>query len=246
MERPCPSICCASRSAPRCRAKTFKRIPPVPAAPWGPARPLPCRSPGPVGLFLRSIRCLWPPYPQRPDDSAVSGRSHVPHFSGSAGGRVQRLVIGMPVGDFRVIHLPPLAHARVHDPFPQGRKHRRQSHDRVPVGQLRGVRFGIVLQEREPPVGLVVMIGMALQIDQQPVGRLVRRIPAVARQNMLILAIAQIFSGQTVMFHVIGQFKLPDGDKSLKHEKGDARNAADGEGKQQEYGLQGPVLPERI
>ena len=57
-----------------------------------------------------------------------------------------------------------------------------------------------------PPVGLVMVVGMALQVDQQPVGPLVRGVPAVVRFDVLVLALPQMFAGQAIMFDIVHDF----------------------------------------
>ena len=42
-----------------------------------------------------------------------------------------------------------------------------------------------------------------------------RRIPAMAWQNMLIPALAKMFPGQAIMFDVVDQFQIPDRDERL-------------------------------
>ena len=121
------------------------------------------------------------PTGQSPDRSGGGGHSEVvsfrsgPTFAGARGGtglsphRVCALVIRLPVRDVGVVLPPPRLYPFVHHALPQGRDHRQRRHRGVAVGQLgRGV-FGVALQQREAAVGFGVVVGMALQVDQQPV-----------------------------------------------------------------------------
>jgi hypothetical protein len=59
-------------------------------------------------------------------------------------------------------------------------------------------------------------VRMTLQIDQQPIGRLMRQIPLMPRQDMLIDTVTQMFARQPVVRNIVDQFQLPDSNKSLK------------------------------
>ena len=83
--------------------------------------------------------------------------------------RIRALIIPLPIRDIWIVLLPPCPHPLVHHALPQGGHHREGGHGGVAVGQLgRGVGV-VALQQREAAVGFVVVVGMALQVDQQPV-----------------------------------------------------------------------------
>ena len=83
--------------------------------------------------------------------------------------RIQPLVIRLPVRNVGVVLLSPRPHAFVHHALPQGGEHREGGHCGVAVGELGGGILCVALQQGEAAVGFVVVVGMALQVDQQPV-----------------------------------------------------------------------------
>ena len=97
---------------------------------------------------------------------------------------------------------PPCLYPMVHDPLPQGWEHRRHGHQRIAEGQLRGLILSIGLQDGKASVGLVVVVGMALEVDQEPVRRALVGVPAVARLDMFVFAVAKVTAGQAVMLDV--------------------------------------------
>mmetsp|Transcript_23231 Transcript_23231/g.39952 ORF Transcript_23231/g.39952 Transcript_23231/m.39952 type:complete len:251 (+) Transcript_23231:1057-1809(+) len=134
----------------------------------------------------------------------------------------------------------------VHDPAPDPGHHRGDCHHRIAIGQLRRVGLGIVLQDGKTAVRFVVVIGVPLQVDQQPVRRLVRRVPGMLRLYMLVFAVAQMFAGQAVVLDVIDQLKLPDRDTRLHQKQANPDPPAKGKGQQDKNQLQRPVFPERV
>ena len=104
----------------------------------------------------------------------------------------------------------------------------------------------MALQQGEAAVGFVVVVGMALQVDEQPVRRLVCGVPRMARQDVFVFASAEVAAGQAVMLDVIDKLQLPDGDGGLQGEQGDALPAAKGVGEGQHGDLQGGVAPEGV
>ena len=82
---------------------------------------------------------------------------------------MRALVICLPVRDVGVVLLSPRPHPFVHHALPQRRDHREGGHCGVAVGELGGGVLGMALQQGEAAVGFVVVVGMALQVDEQPV-----------------------------------------------------------------------------
>ena len=111
---------------------------------------------------------------------------------------------------------------------------------------MRGLVLGIGLQDGKATVGLVVVVGMALEVNQKPVRRLLVGVPAVARQDMFIFAIVQIAAGQPVVFDVIGQLELPDRGEGLDKEKAKPDPAAQGQRKGKHGHLKHGIAPERV
>ena len=99
--------------------------------------------------------------------------------------------------------------ARVHDCEPQRRDQRRQRHHRIAIGQLRRLILTIGLQQRKAAVGLVMVVGMALQVDQQPIRCPMRRIPRMPGQDVFILSRAQMAAGQAVMLDIVRGLRRP-------------------------------------
>jgi hypothetical protein len=162
------------------------------------------------------------------------------------GDRIQPLVVGMPVDDVGIVPLAPGLDPLVHDPLPQRGHHRSHRHQRIAIGQLRRLPLGIGLQHRKAAVRLVVMVRMALQVDQQPVRRAVFRVPAVAGQNVFIPPVPQVAPGQPVMLDVVHQLQLPDRREGLDQEKGKPAPPAQHNGKHQEPTLQRRIAPEGV
>ncbi len=155
-------------------------------------------------------------------------------------------LVGRPVLDLRIMLPPPRPDLRVHDPPPDRRHHRRDRHHRVAQRQLRRLVLAVGLKQRKPPARLVVMVGMPLQVDQQPVRRLVRGVPRMPRHHPLVLPAAEILPRQPVMLHVVRQLQLPDGRDRLHQEQPQPRQPADREGQRQRRELKQRVLPERV
>jgi len=64
-----------------------------------------------------------------------------------------------------------------------------------------------------------MVVGMALQIDQQPVARPLCRIPRMARHQMLIFTLAKVLSRQAVMLDIVDQFELKNGHNRLNQKQ---------------------------
>ena len=86
---------------------------------------------------------------------------------------------------------PPFSDVRVHHFLPSERHKRDHRHDGIAVWHLWGLVIAVGLQQRKPSGGFIVVIGMALQIDQQPVRRFLRRVPRMARQHMFVFTVAR-------------------------------------------------------
>ena len=82
---------------------------------------------------------------------------------------IQPLIIPLPIHNVRVVLPSPVPHTPVHHALPQRRDHGQRGHGGVAVGELGGGVLGMALQQGEAAVGFVVVVGMALQVDQQPV-----------------------------------------------------------------------------
>ena len=93
-------------------------------------------------------------------------RKHDPQLSPHL---IQPLIIPLPIRDVGIMLPSPLPHAFVHHALPQRRHHGEGGHHRVAVGELGGGVLGVALQQGKAAVGFVVVVGMALQVDQQPV-----------------------------------------------------------------------------
>lgn len=88
--------------------------------------------------------------------------------------RVCGFFIRSPIRNLRIAHFAPAPHLRVHKPAKSTKKH---GHNRITKSQL-GCRLGRVsLLQRIGAIGFAMIVRMTLQIDQQPIGRLIRRIP---------------------------------------------------------------------
>jgi NADPH-dependent glutamate synthase beta subunit-like oxidoreductase len=99
----------------------------------------------------------------------------------AAGARADRS-LGLP-GEGALAGVP-RAGPLIHDATPQGRKQRQQHHRGVAERQLRAlvdVAQCVVGAARD-----VVMVGMALQVQQEPVGEPLRRVPRVPGQAPLV------------------------------------------------------------
>ena len=91
-----------------------------------------------------------------------------------------------------------------------------------------------------------MMIGMALQIDQKPVGGGVGRVPRMVRLDVLVAPSADMAAGQRVVFDVVGELELPDRHPGLHHEEQKPHPAAKQDRQQQHGKLQREVFPERV
>ena len=159
---------------------------------------------------------------------------------------IQPLIIPLPIHDVGVVLASPLPHAFVHHALPQRRHHGEGGHHRVAVGELGGGVLGMALQQGKAAVGFVVVVGMALQVDQQPVGGFVCGVPAMPWQDVFVFARTKVAAGQAVMLHIVDQFQLPDGDEGLQGEQGHALRAAEDASQRKHADLQGGVAPERV
>ena len=90
---------------------------------------------------------------------------------------VCHFVIGGPIRDFGIIHGPPFLHAMVHHLAPYGGEKGEHPHKRIAVGQLWCNRSPVCLQQRVPSVWFIMVVRMALQIDQHPIRRTMFRVP---------------------------------------------------------------------
>src|SRR6056297_1995734 len=181
--RPCPLICCANRSAPKWPSvRTEASVNQNTAGACG----LTSQAPHLCPALLAGLFCGWCCQKEWLRHTVLLGEGPAPRaprdiFEQKKGADrlawhwVARFVVGRPVGDFGVIHVAPVFDAGVHHLAPDWWDHRRHGHDRVAIGQLRGFVRVVVLQQRKAAVGFVVVVGMALQVDQQPVRRLMRR-----------------------------------------------------------------------
>ena len=68
----------------------------------------------------------------------------------------------------------------------------------------------------------------------------------MAGQDVFVFAGTEVAAGQAVMFDIIHQFQLPDGDKGLQREQGHALGTAEDACKGEHADLQGGVAPERV
>ena len=65
-------------------------------------------------------------------------------------------------------------------------------------------------------------------------------------QDVFVAARAEVAAGQAVMLDIVHQFQLPDGDKGLESEEGDALGASQQPCEREHADLQGGVAPERV
>lgn len=61
--------------------------------------------------------------------------------------------------------------------------------------------------------GVLVVIGVALQLEEKVIGETVWCIPAVEDGYLLILAVGELSPGQTIMLDVIDSLQIYDGSK---------------------------------
>ena len=72
------------------------------------------------------------------------------------------------------------------------------------------------------------------------------RIPRMARQDVLIDPIAQMFARQTVMLNIVDQLQLPNSDKSLKSKEQRPGKTADTKSQEHKANLQCNISQQRI
>jgi len=68
----------------------------------------------------------------------------------------------------------------------------------------------------------------------------------MARQDMLIDAIAQMFAGQPVMLNIVDQFQLPNSNKSLKGKEERPGKTVDTKGQKRKANLQHNISQQGI
>lgn len=110
---------------------------------------------------------------------------------------------------------PPGPDAGVHPPPPQRRDHGEGGHQRIAEGKLGRLVRPVGLQKRESPVRALVIVGMALEVDEQPVGRGMGGVPAVPRPDGFVASVAEAFARQAVMLDIVDEFQMPDRDQRL-------------------------------
>ena len=96
--------------------------------------------------------------------------------------------------------------ARVHDRPPQRRDISDQKHRKVATGQ--GWQVVKVAQRLVTAQGVRVVVGVALQVKQNPIGKNMVAVPRVVGLTRLVFSGSALASEQTVMLNVVGRGQL--------------------------------------
>ena len=91
--------------------------------------------------------------------------------------RISSLVIKGLIRNLWVIHFTPALHLWVQKPAKLPKKHHHHGHNQITKGQLQGLLGQVSLQQGIEAIWFVMMVRIMLQIDQQPIGRPMCRIP---------------------------------------------------------------------
>jgi hypothetical protein len=91
-----------------------------------------------------------------------------------------------------------------------------------------------------------MMVGMALQVQQQQPRDAMRRIPGMVQLDRLIPALPQMAARQAVVLYIIRQFQLPDRHDSLECEQANPQPAADSIGNAKQGHIEEQVFPDRV
>ena len=106
------------------------------------------------------------------------------------------------------MHGPPYLHFRFHEFTLKSGKYCNHFHDLIAVGKLQGQSLWIGVQQRLGTGRFVMVVRIALRVDQKLIGCTMLCIPRMVRLNRFISAISQIFSGQAIMFQVTYKLEM--------------------------------------